>query len=184
MTTDVDAKCLETFPLWLRTLGDDAEGLVELITMPTVPDTARRVLAGGLNYLFKSLDLIPDGIDDIGYLDDAFVLRVAAGHALREDLDKVGGDKLKICMKLSNEVELLESFLGKDYTRLETYVTGLRKGSARGRSVDDILSNPAVLGDFASDVHGFARSYAAPSFGREQKNLIKLRAFFDAKLPR
>ncbi len=184
MTTDVDAKCLETFPLWLRTLGDDAEGLVDLISMPTVPETARRVLAGGLNYLFKSLDLIPDGIDDIGYLDDAFVVRVAAGHAVKEDLDKVEADKLKVCLKLSNDVELIENFLGKDYHRLETYVVGLRKGAARGRSVDDIVSNAGVLAEFASDVRGFARSYTSPSFSREQKNLIKLRAFFDAKLPR
>jgi len=184
MTTDVDAKCLETFPLWLRTLGDDAEGLVDLISLDVVPETARRVLAGGLNYLFKSLDLIPDGIDDIGYLDDAFVLRVAAGHAIKEDINKVDADKLKTCLKLSNDVELLEKFLGKDYARLETYVVGLRKGAARGRSVDDIVTNTSVLSEFVSDVRGFARGYQSPSFSREQKNLIKLRAFFDAKLPR
>jgi uncharacterized membrane protein YkvA (DUF1232 family) len=184
MSSDVDAKCLETFPLWLRSLGEDAEGLVDLISEDTVPDTARRVLAGGLNYLFKSLDLIPDGIDDIGYLDDAFVLRVAAGHAAAEDVQKVSADKVKTCLKLSNDVELIEKFLGDDYARLETYVVGLRKGAARGRSVDDIVTNPTVRGEFTSDVRGFARGYAAPSFSREQKNLIKLRAFFDAKLPR
>jgi uncharacterized membrane protein YkvA (DUF1232 family) len=181
---DVDAKCLDTFPQWLRSLGDDGEGLLELITHQAVPDAARRVLAGGLNYLFKSLDLIPDGIDDIGYLDDAFVLRVAASQAMRENLDKVEAEKLAKVARLSNDVDLLEKFLDKEFGRLEAYVLGLRKGAARGRSVEDIVSNPTVLAEFASDVRGFARSYAAPSFSREQKNLIKLRAFFDAKLPR
>lgn len=184
MTTDVDAKCLETFPLWLRTLGDDAEGLVDLISLDSVPEPARRVLAGGLNYLFKSLDLIPDGIDDIGYLDDAFVLRVAAGNAAKEDLDKVDAEKMKTCLKLANDVDLIEKFLGKDYPRLEAYVLGLRKGAARGRSVDDIVTSASVLSEFVSDVRGFSRGYSSPSFAREQKNLIKLRAFFDAKLPR
>jgi uncharacterized membrane protein YkvA (DUF1232 family) len=47
-----------------------------------IPDGARRALASGLNYVFKSVDLIPDGIDDIGYLDDAFVLRVACAQVL------------------------------------------------------------------------------------------------------
>jgi len=184
-TSDVDAKCLETFPNWLRTLGDDAEGLVDMISdTQTVPDTARRVLAGGLNYLFKSLDLIPDGIDDIGYLDDAFVLRVACGHATREDLDKAGAEKGAACMRLANDVDLIEKFLGKDYSRLDAYVVGLRRGAARGRSVDDIVTNPTVLSEFIADVRGFARGYQGPTFSREQKNLIKLRAFFDAKLPR
>jgi uncharacterized membrane protein YkvA (DUF1232 family) len=183
MTNDVDAKCLETFPAWLRSLGDDGESLVDLIADANVPDGARRALAGGLNYLFKSLDLIPDGIDDIGFLDDAFVLRVAADLASRE-LGGVTGDKLKPVAKLANEVDVIKEFLGPDYARLETYVGGLRRGAARGRSVDDIVTNPSVLNEFVADVRGFARNYTSPSFAREQKNLIKLRAFFDAKLPR
>ncbi len=182
--SDVDAKCLEVFPNWLRTLANDGEGLIDLITDPGTSDSARRALVGGLNYLFKSLDLIPDGIDDIGYLDDAFVLRVACDLASREDFGTADAEKLKTALGLANDVDLLKTFLGPEYARLETYVVGLRRGAARGRSVDDIVSNPAVMGEFAADVRGFARSYAAPSFAKEQKNLIKLRAFFDAKLPR
>jgi uncharacterized membrane protein YkvA (DUF1232 family) len=182
--SDVDAKCLEVFPNWLRTLGDDGEGLVDLLSDAKVPEIGRRTLIGGLNYLFKSLDLIPDGIDDIGYLDDAFVLRVAADLANKEGLDGVEADKLTVALRLVNEVDLVKDFLGGDYKRLETYVVGLRRGAARGRSVDDIVNNPAVLAEFVADVRGFAKSYAAPSFSRESKNLIKMRAFFDAKLPR
>jgi len=58
------------------------------------------------------------------------------------------------------------------------------KGAARGRSVDDILSDEQLMSDFLSDVRGFAKTYQPPSFAREEKNLIKLRAFFDAKLPK
>lgn len=184
MTTDVDTKCLETFPLWLRSLAEDGEGLVDLITHDGVPDAAKRAIVGGLNYLFKSLDLIPDGIDEIGYLDDAFVLRVASHLAIKEGLDKVEADKLKTLARLANDVDLIREFLGKDYDRLHAYVLGLRKGAARGRSVDDIVTTPNVRSEFIDDVHGFAKSYNAPSFAREEKNLIKLRAFFDAKLPR
>jgi uncharacterized membrane protein YkvA (DUF1232 family) len=182
--SDVDAKCLEVFPTWLRTLGEDAEGLVDLISDPKIPETARRTLIGGLNYLFKSLDLIPDGIDEIGYLDDAFVLRVAADLANKEGLDHVDADKLTVLKRLVNDVELVKNFLGDDYKRIETYVRGLRRSAARGRSVDDIVNTPSVLAEFVADIRGFARSYTAPSFSREKKNLIKMRAFFDAKLPR
>ncbi|MAQ17580.1 MAG: hypothetical protein CMN30_22630 [Sandaracinus sp.] len=177
------AKYLDTFPNWLRNLGHDAEELSELLTESTVAQDAREAVAGGLNYLFKSLDLIPDGIDDIGYLDDAFVLRVAADLASNEDTGEANADMLKTINRLSEESEMIKEFLGKDYGRLEAYVRGLRNGAARGRSVDDILRDEDVRKALLSDVVGFAKSYESPSFSREEKNLIKLKAFFDAKLP-
>ncbi len=61
---------------------------------------------------------------------------------------------------------------------------GLRNGAARGRSVGDIIREDDVRKEFIADLEGFAKSYESPSFSREEKNLIKLRAFFDAKLPR
>jgi len=182
--SDQTAKYLDTFPTWLRSLGDDAEHLAALLGEKGLSQTAAQAVAGGLNYLFKSLDLIPDGIDDIGYLDDAFVLRVAADLALREDTGEADAEKLRAINKLANDCEMLREYLDKDYARLEAYVSGLKKGAARGRSVDDIIGDDNVRNEFLSDVRGFAKSYESPSFSREEKNLIKLRAFFDAKLPK
>ena len=183
--SESQAKYLDTFPGWLRTLGEDAESLGSLLEEDDgLPESARESVAGGLNYLFKSLDLIPDGIDDIGFLDDAFVIRVAADLAAREDSGNVTGDKLKALAELSNDCEVIREFLGDDYGRLESYVRGLRRGAARGRSVSDILNDKEIRGELLSDVRGFSKSYSAPSFAREEKNLIKLRAFFDAKLPK
>jgi uncharacterized membrane protein YkvA (DUF1232 family) len=178
MTTDVDARCLETFPEWLRTLGADASALADALGADGAPDDARRVLAGALNYLFKSVDLIPDGIDDIGYLDDAFVLRLAAAQAA------AAGVADGPVAALAAEAALVKDFLGADHGRLERYVTGLRKGAARGRTVDAIVADAAVRRELTEDVAGFARGYAAPPFTREPRTLIKLRAFFDARLPR
>ena len=61
---------------------------------------------------------------------------------------------------------------------------GLRKGAARGRSVQDILEDETTQQSFVDDVRNFVRGFEAPSFSREEKNLVKLKAFFDAKLPR
>ena len=177
-------KYLDTFPAWLRELGQDAEQLAALLGEDTLASDAKESITGGLNYLFKSLDLIPDGIDDIGYLDDAFVLRVSADLASHEDTGDIAAAKRQVLERLAADAELVREFLGDDYARLESYVKGLRRGAARGRSVSDILGNDPVRSEFMADVHGFARSYQAPSFGREEKNLIKLKAFFDAKLPR
>src|SRR5688572_2399938 len=107
--TDLHTRCLDTFPEWLRTLASDATDLSELLGSDLPPE-ARRFVAGGLNYLFKSLDLIPDGIEDLGFLDDAFVLRVAASHAA-----KIGAAKdTPVLSRLASDAALVSELLGKD----------------------------------------------------------------------
>ena len=73
--------------------------------------------------------------------------------------------------------------LGADYARLCTYVERLKSGAARGRSVDDILAEADIRRDFLNEVSGWATSYEAPTFGKDEKNLVKLKAFMAAKLP-
>jgi len=179
--SEVGAKYLETFSGWLQTLGADAEQLSAVLGHENVPRPAREAAAGGINYLFKSLDLIPDGIDDIGYLDDAFVLRVAARMA---EATNPGEAAVQSVNRLAGEAQVVEEFLDICYERLEKYVAGLRTGAARGRTVREILDDEATREDFLSDVAGFNSSYEAPGFSRDRKNLIKLRAFLDAKLPK
>jgi uncharacterized membrane protein YkvA (DUF1232 family) len=175
---------LELFAGWLRTLGEDVERLGPVVESTAVAAPARQVIAGGLNYLFKSLDLIPDGIDDIGYLDDAFVLRTAADLALREDVGSLEAEGLRALNRLAEDADAIKEFLGAEYPRLEAYVVGLRKGASRGRSVSDILEDATTQASFLSDLRGFSKNYQAPSFAREEKNLVKLKSFFEAKLPR
>lgn len=178
--TSVNERCLDAFPSWLRTLASDSEALLEVLEA-SQHEGVRQAAAAGINYLFKSLDLIPDGIDEIGYLDDAFVLRVSADLMVREDSGTKGNGNVS---RLAGDCDLLREFLGSDYRRLETYVTSLRRGAARGRTVSDIALAPDVLKEFAADVRSFARGYQVPSFSKDERNLIKLKAFFEAKLPR
>jgi len=141
----------------------------------------RRHAAASLNYLFKSLDLIPDGIEDLGYIDDAFVLRVAAALAVAED--SAAASKAPQVVRLAEEAKLINELLGDDYSRLEEYVKRLQGGAARGRTVDEILGDEAIRRDFVNEVSGWASSYEAPSFEKDNKNLVKLKAFLAAKLP-
>ena len=182
--SDSELSFLDRFPTWLNSPGEDAERLGQVGANPELQDGARQALVAGVNYLFKSLDLVPDGIDDIGYLDDAFVLRVAAQQALREGGGQVTDEQLRVMNRLAEDADVIEAFLGSDYVRLAAYVKGLGKITARGRSVADILHDAQVAAAFLSDLRGFAEGYTAPNFTREEKNLVKLRAFFDAKLPR
>ena len=173
-----DARYLELFPAWLRSLGEDTAALGEVVK-GNAPDAVKRYVAAGLNYLFKSLDLIPDGIDDLGFCDDAFVLRVAAHLAVAE----TPGAKDGVLGRLADDAKAVQDFLGNDYARLEGYVQNLRKGAARGRTVDDILEDKEVQGQFVHEVAAWAQAFQPPSFTRDPKTLIKLRAFLSAKLP-
>jgi uncharacterized membrane protein YkvA (DUF1232 family) len=178
---DVDRRCLDTFPEWLRTLADDANDLAAAVGDGNAPEAVRRYATGALNYLFKSLDLISDGIEDLGYLDDAFVLRVAAALAVAEAPD--AETQTPKVARLAADAKLIASLLGSDYARLETYVKRLKTGAARGRTVDDILGDDGVRRDFLNEVSGWSNSYEVPSFVRDEKNLVKLKSFLSAQLP-
>ena len=175
---ELEARCLNTFPEWLRTLGADAAALSEIVTSDA-PESARRHVAGGLNYLFKSLDLIPDGIEDLGYLDDAIILRVAASLALAESPALSEG----AAGRLAGEASLVASILDADYDRLVRYVKGLGMSAARGRTVDEILGSAESSASFVAEVRGWATSYSTPGFAHDEKNLVKLKSFLHARLP-
>ncbi|HEX3343482.1 MAG TPA: YkvA family protein, partial [Polyangiaceae bacterium] len=136
----IDPRYLELFPQWLRSLGEDASQVGDVLSSGAPDDEATRSLIAGLNYIFKSLDLIPDGIDDLGYLDDAFVMRVACAIAagVRPEL------KQGVVQRLGDDATAVREFLAEDYPRLEGYVRGLRKGAARGRTVEDIVGDEAT----------------------------------------
>jgi uncharacterized membrane protein YkvA (DUF1232 family) len=174
-----DSRYLEMFPAWLRSLGEDV-ALLGAVVEGTGPDPVRKYVVAGLNYLFKSLDLIPDGIDDLGFLDDAFVLRVASSLALAENPQA----KTDALARLGDDARAIKEFLGPaDYLRLENYVKGLRKGAARGRTVEDIMTDKETRDGFTTEVKAWSKAFEAPSFTRDPKTLVKLKAFLGAKLP-
>lgn len=171
------ARYLEVFPAWLRTLGEDAGQLGNVVTADGNAEVTRYV-ASGLNYIFKSLDLIPDGIDDLGFCDDAFVIRVAAALACEAD----AGARDGVLGRLADDAQQVEAFLGDDYARLVDYVKALRKGAARGRTVEEIMTDADVRATFVQEVAAWSKDYQVPTFTRDVKTLIKLKAFLGAKL--
>lgn len=174
----LESRCLDAFPGWLRSLAEDAQELNALLERGDVPAAAQRAAASALNYLFKSLDLIPDGLEDLGFIDDAFVLRVSAALVAEGERDATG-----TLAKLALEAQLISEFLGADYERLERYVQKLADVSARGRSVAQIVEDAAVRADFVREVKQWAGGYAAPSFTRDSRSLVKLKSFLATRLP-
>jgi uncharacterized membrane protein YkvA (DUF1232 family) len=174
----LDSRCLEQFSAWLGSLSADARALCQLLEEGSVPEL-RRGAAIALNYLFKSIDLIPDGLEDLGYLDDAFVFRVAVARAAASGVRLEPGG---VAERLAGDVALIREFMGADFERLESYVDGLGARAVRGRSIDDVLANSETRAGFLREVHDWASSFESPSFLRDTKSLVKLRSFFATRL--
>ncbi len=172
---------LSAFPAWLETLGSDATSVSALIGDPTISGDVRLWLVAAVGYLFKSLDLIPDGLEDIGYVDDAFVLRVAVGLAAQEDSYPEDGHP--VLDNFAEQAGQILAFLGDDTARLVEYVSGLRIARVRGHSPSDVIEDEALARQLADEVAVWASAYAPPAFARDEKTLLKLRAFLRHKLP-
>ena len=129
--------------------------------------------------MFKSLELIPDGVEDLGLLDDAFVLRVSAALAA----DGVDGAP-EVVARLARDAELVDEFLGEEAPRLRRYVEELQQLAVRGRSPEQIVTDADARDATANDIAAWANSYKAPPFAPDEKNLVKLRSFMATKLPK
>ncbi len=180
--SDLSTRCLDTFPEWLRSLARDAVDLSSTLDDAEASESARKLVGAGLTYLFKSLDLIPDGIEDLGYLDDAFVLREACRQACETSPEL--STTHPVAARLGGGSNLIAELLGEaDHERLSRYVGTLTAGAARGYGVDEIVADPARRAAFLQELRSWAASYEAPSFSRDEKNLVKLQSFLGAKLP-
>src|SRR5690349_10853950 len=133
--TSVESRSLEAFPAWLKRLGADAQELAEVVENAAAAESARKAAAVALNYLFKSLDLIPDGLEDIGFIDDAFVFRVVAAHVPAD----AAGDAAGVIARLAADAGLVQEFLGDVYPRLTAYASELERAKVRGRAATDVL---------------------------------------------
>lgn len=179
MTPD-STQFLDAFPSWLKRLPEDVRALATALSEAPPNSATARSLACALNYLFRSLDLIPDGIEDLGFVDDAFVLRVAVAELGEGE----GGSSHPAIAGLRDEAQVIRTFLAADYARLQAYVAGLESVTVRGRSVDAIVSEPDVRREFVAELRSWAESFEPPSFGRDVHNLTKLKAFLHVKLPK
>jgi uncharacterized membrane protein YkvA (DUF1232 family) len=177
--TSLESRCLESFPAWLHTLADDSRALLGCLES-VASEPARRAITSALVYLSKSVDLIPDGLEDLGYVDDAFILRVCSASIPQAERE---ADATGTLSRLAADAELLREFLPDDYARLESFCHGLEQGSARGRSVEDVLNDPDARAALMSDVTAWAESFSVPAFSRDPRTLVKLRSFLKNRLP-
>ncbi len=179
-----DSELLQTFSGWLRGMGDDVLGLARVLEAEQAPGSARQVCAESLGYLLRSLELIPEGLEDLGYLDAAFAVRVLCQGALQRDSDlgaAEGGERLA---RLAAEADVVAEFLGDGFEPLREIVFSPRATSLHGLGADELLADSELRLAALSEVRSWVENYGAPKLGDGQEELVKIRSFFRTRLRR
>lgn len=171
--TTLESRCLDAFPEWLRTLPHDTQVLMRLLEEPR--SAGWRPAATALAYLRKSIDLIPNGLEDLGFIDDACILRVAASRA------RVGNPS-EALTRLAEQAELIREFLGPEYSRLERVLEDLESRFSGAYDRGDEARNSELEGELLSELSRWAETYEPPLLARDPLNLIKLRSFLKARI--
>ncbi len=192
--SELDSQCLAAFPEWLQRLPADTRAFLHVLQHDEQPEAVRAGAAGALNHLVKSLDLVPPGIEDLGFIETAFVLRAAAARMLRDsavvaavaDSGEGTAPKPELDAELAalaDDAGLLESFLGADWPRFTRYMASLDELVVRGSSAGTLLSDAERREELCAKLADWAASYRAPRFAADPKSLVKIRAFLNVKLP-
>jgi uncharacterized membrane protein YkvA (DUF1232 family) len=168
---------LEVFSQWLKALPPDVKGLASVLSQRE-PESVRIAVVSALVYLTRNLDLIPDGIEGIGYLDDAFVLRTASAVAV----EAVGVGAPTVIRRLARDNDLVQEFLGSDYGRFRTYVIGLRDHVAKGRTAVQIAASDDLSKALVSESNDWCAEYKESPLKKDPAELDRLQMFLKSKL--
>jgi len=175
---------LPAFAGWLHTLGEDVLSLAHLLESPEAPAPYRRASAEALSYLLRTAELIPEGIEDLGYLEVAFAFRAVARRALAEAEDAGEGSLEGRVPRLAAEAALVVDFLEDDIAPFWEMVFAPAALAHAGRPAADLLEDAELRGTTLKHARTWVERYHAPEPSAGQEELVKIRAFFRTRLRR
>ena len=172
---------LPTFGGWLHTLGEDVLSLAHLLESPDAPEPFRAASAESLSYLLRAADLIPEGIEQLGYLEVAFAFRALARRAIGEV--EVGSLEGRV-PRLAAEAALVVDFLEDDLAPFWEMVFAPAALSREGRPAADLLEDAELRATTLEQARAWVELYRAPELSEGEEELVKLRSFFRTRLRR
>ena len=140
------AEQIESLQRYIDDVPNAARAMHAALGRDGLPDDARRVLIGALNYMIDLLDIFPDHYRGLGLADDAAVLRVAARLAVEAG---AGDPELGRLARESAEVASIFGELAGPFDKL---VASLPDREVRGRTTAQILGSKDVRATFDADI--------------------------------
>jgi uncharacterized membrane protein YkvA (DUF1232 family) len=172
-----EAKFAPKFQTWIDSYERDVALFREVVASDESPAALRRLLAGGLMYLIKQLDLVPDYYQPVGTIDDTMVLRVVADLS-SEHTGEIDPKFMKALFKLANDAETIRQYLGDTYRAFENYVKLLPDQPVRGITGEAVANDAAIRKDLFAQVEEEMRAFKpvaiedAPRAERELKSYL------------
>jgi uncharacterized membrane protein YkvA (DUF1232 family) len=173
-----ETELLQAMDEWVKNLAIDAKVMRATMDSAGVSREAKKYIIGGLSYLLRKVDIIPDYMGGIGVLDDASVMRIACMLALKEGAPSAS-DEFK---KLGQEAELVKVALEGFYDKFEGYVINLPIEKIRNRNADTILDEPGSLDQFDRELEDETRGYRAKPLAQNTRTLRELKSFIKSKV--
>jgi hypothetical protein len=177
-----DTTCLETFSRWLSDMPGEVTSLCDVLERPfespSELEPSRRASAESLAHLIRSIELIPDGVEALGYLENLFAFRAIMRDAA------VGPDSLtdETSRRLAAEAELVAEFLGDDFGRLREATERAREQTRDGQRASDLLEDAERRRAAVAQLREWARAYRAPELAPTEAEALKVRSFLRVRL--
>lgn len=186
-----DPKFSAAFSGWLRVLGEDVLSLANLLGTPEAPVPFRLAAAQALHGWLRLVELVPEGIEALGYLEGAFAFRVLAERAVAE---RAGGDHPEAVPpdtdadgrvpRLAADAALVAEFLGEDMARFRERWVSPEATTRAGRPASALLEDDALRHAVQHEAREWVERYDAPELGEGPEELVKIAAFFRTRLRR
>lgn len=174
---------LERFGVWVESLPEDTTALRSAFESKDVSRETKKILIGGLSYLLRKIDIVPDYLGGLGSVDDAMVLRESARLAMESGLGDFSDDeKMGVIVNMANETSVVKEFLGELYESFVAYVEELPAMKVRNRDADMVLDDSDAGEQFGYELDDELKSYKTRPVEGGDKALRELKSFIKAKV--
>jgi uncharacterized membrane protein YkvA (DUF1232 family) len=169
------------FQEWIDDYEHDVALFKDILRDEDTPAPLRRLVAGGLMYLIRKFDLIPDYLKPVGLLDDAIVLRVTADLGA-EHTAELNPRFMKQMFKLANDAEVVKAFFGDGYRDLENYVRKQPDEAVHGITGASVVEHASSRDELLTQVNEEMKSFEANAITDGAKVERELKSYIHAKL--
>ncbi len=173
-----ELELLQSLEPWVMNLAEDSKTMRAALDSEGASREAKKFILGGLSYMLRKVDIIPDYLGGIGVLDDAAVMRVSAKLAIEAGLPEAD----EAFRKLAGESELNVALFDNLFDGFVAYVKRLPDERIRNRNADHILDEEGCLEQFDRELEDEIRGYSPKPLGQNERTIREFRSFIKSKV--
>lgn len=173
-----ETELLQKLDLWVKNLAEDTQVMRRALDSAAITREAKKFILGGLSYMLRKVDIIPDYLGGIGVLDDAAVMRVSAKLAMDAGVPNADA----AFARLVSDDTLVRELFADMYDTFVNYVRKLPEERIRNRNADHILDEEGCLDQFDRELEDEIRGYTPKPLGDNERTIREFRSYIKSKV--